>query len=263
MKKLFLLIAIVASVCAREPKFANVQDALIFISPPRSGTHVTNLALQLYTHRPYYRYENNMFQNVQHCDIRPNFKKRPYFHTHFAANLAHVDKASNQLLLLMRNPKELAIRYTKGELLKAKIQCTEQAIEENLLNIERYHIPIHLLKAFNEWHEDKRLLITYEDMLSTPQKTIERILAFLDEPSSEVKSLLPTFERHKKQLIKNYEKTFKAFGGSMSKGQTLDYHTQNISLQILIQADDMLKQTYPHLWEKYLSRYATKSEIPL
>ena len=258
MKKLFLLT--IASICifAHEPKFANVKSSLIFVSPQRSGTHLTNLVLQLFTRRPYYRYQDGKFQNIQHCDIKPNLKKRPYFHTHYAAKLKSIDQKTNQLLLLMRNPKELVVRYTKGRLLKNQVNCTKEILEDKLVDIESYRIPLDLLEAFDQWPKDKRLLITYEGLLINPQSTIKRILAFLGESQNNMNKLLPIFEKCKRVMIENYEKNFAIFGGSMSKGTSSSFHTRDISKNVLIQADQLLKQTHPDLWEKYLTRYTTK-----
>ena len=241
-----------------------IQDSLIAVASCRGGSHLFRLVLQHFTKRPLYcintrpdipfslKYKNDL-------DLILDQNKRPIYYTCIPAKVNKINPSTNQIVLLIRNPKELLISIAKRTITGRHPDMSKGAQIAFITDYmkKNYTSPIAKIKAFERWPEDRRLLIAYEDLISDRQNTIEKLMAFLGEDPAIVKPNLKKFEELQKQSIADYNEAHKRSGGSLSNGSHSVFHSNDLPKEALQAFDQLLQTKYPDLWEKYLSRYAT------
>jgi hypothetical protein len=249
------------------PSSDRIHNSLIFLSPGRSGTHLVNVCLQHFTRRPLLRFPDDPsasapFRHRQYISQPPRWFKKPYFHSHFASQLSNVERESNLLLAIIRNPKEHKIRRAKEEYYRQAGSTSHPVprdfIENFLLTVSHYYgEPMDHLFLFDQWPAERRLLLYYEDCLERPRETIQGLMKFIGDDNAFNDARFEQYQALCRESIEQYSQKFADIGGSMSKGETSDFHCRDFDPALLRKVDAMLEKKFPDCWNKYLSHYAT------
>lgn len=149
-----------------------------------------------------------------------------------------IDKKNDRLILILRNYKECY----KREANRIKM-CSLHFFHQNPLYFDD-------LDIYHHWPKENRYLVYYEDLIENPRETLEGVLSFLGESGNNLDPFVNNIESHKKIMLDAYSHRW----GSASKGEDLHFHEKQTDPADLIQMDDHVKTTYPHLLP-YLQRY--------
>jgi len=133
-------------------------------------------------------------------------------------------------ILIIRNYKEAIVRHKQHAKYKSAI--------------DKYII---LLKHYDSWSK-KKLLIYYEDMITSPTNEIIRIANFIgfEDKCSE---FIDKYDIHKSRCLKLYDKKYKSVTG----GKHVVFHS--LHSDINNKCDKYLKDSYSVMAKKYLKRY--------
>lgn len=204
----------------------------LLLSYPRSGNTWMRYCLEYNTQRPTFHRQNYDPRNQPLgwlAGFEVDCTKPPIEKTHV---LKVHDKNVDQLILLVRNPKEAIKRASKIH------DLTEHFIKKEALYFENIAI-------YDSWHPEKRLLIYYEDFITNPAETLQKVLAFLNEPPIRLAEFLDNYEFHQKKAMEIYRE-------SHTKAKDLLYHSRQVKPEVRKQADILMEQFYPLQWNIYL-----------
>lgn len=201
------------------------------LSYPRSGNTWMRYSLEYNTLRPTF--------HTYHVDPRNqplawlagfeiDYTKPPIEKIHEKKDF---DTDVDQLILLVRNPKET-------------IKRAEHTISKNIL-ISKGKLYFDNIALFDSWNPQKRILIYYEDFLTDPKATLERLLDFLNEPPTRLEDFLKDYEHHQKKAIEIYKE-------SLTKAKDLLQHSRKMPEALRKQIDLWIEELYPIQWNKYI-----------
>ena len=257
MRKWMFLVTITLLACVQ-------GDAKVFfLSPPRTGTHWMMYSIGAITGRYvsfWHRFpkENPLYAKIpEHIFFGAAYmdqSKDPILHTHYPYRfLKPYMHQGNKLLMIARNHKEYLLRRTKEN------SNEEEKLHSRLINPNHISGYMNYFKFFEEWEEDKRLLVYYEDMMHDFENTMDKILAFIGEESGErLERFVDNIDYHRGRILKYYHRIFRRGGGSISKGKDVHHHSKDIPVDLLQSVDTFIKKNYPNYWRRYLKRYETK-----
>lgn len=153
---------------------------------------------------------------------------------------------SRGLIFLIRNFKECIPRNaehkSKFEMLFYK--CLTESRDSY----------ISLLKTYDEWDCDRKIIIYYEDLITNPYLEMLRLLIFLGRLHECLPRLQEFFENiddHHAKSIAMYEKHTSS---SITKGKMVSFHESNLPDPKLWES--RLRERFPLLYFKYLERYS-------
>lgn len=148
----------------------------------------------------------------------------------------------SKLILLLRNYRDVITRHRSDqEGINKLLTEFHDASNRNIFNY------MENLIEFDNWPENKRLLIYYEDLMETPKEAFNRAIDFLE------------CESNLQKFYDNYDKVFSSSKKSYTKRHESYYNNRNIIPINATEWDSCLKEKYPELFEKYLKRYAGDS----
>lgn len=107
------------------------------------------------------------------------------------------------------------------------------------------------LQFFDDWSKHSRYIFYYEDLIASPKEEIEKLLSFLEEDTKDLDLFIDNIDFHKKKCLSYYDKRF----GTLSKGSSTTFYSEQYSDTIIKTIIQNLKNKYPLLWKKYLTRY--------
>ena len=157
---------------------------------------------------------------------------------------------NNNLIVIVRNYFECMISSTGNfecalrDLLKTKIP--------DHFNVHDY---FNILKMYDSWDPNHRILIYYEDLITNFYSEMKRVVDFLQTPLKNLENFMNNYEKHRLTQLQSYDKQHQL----KSDGKDLLFHSRDIPLSKLKAMEFYIKNRYPFLWEKYLSRYAIKN----
>lgn len=159
------------------------------------------------------------------------------------------DPDRDYLILLLRNYKESMLREFSDpkevvQYIKNDHECLNFRFFQNLQN-------------FDNWAEDRKLLIYYEELLKFPERELTRFINFLNLSNAGLPMLMDGFEEHKKKTIDIYNNKNMdiGFAGSVTEGKDLLYHSKKVSLRDLKEIEAAARTRAPALYDKYLKRF--------
>ncbi len=211
----------------------------ILLSYPRSGNHLVRFFIELLTEIPTYGcigsnmdieiYKNKFSENIP-FNITNFDKKDCYIKYH---NPPSENIHTNNLILIIRNPKEVLLRHNNYK-----------------LNISDYEIYFKNIDFYNN-HKGKKLLLYYEDIITNKTDFINALYNFLD---------INNFQK-KNYVLTNIEKLYyfsanpinrTSWGGVNSNN--INFYYKNIPKSIKNQFDHYLNnklKNYIFLKKKY------------
>jgi len=247
-----------------------IRNETFIITPAHSGSHYLRFTLVKFTEHPICYLsakasdplQNKLTAGARHlkCDLT----KRPYFWGHGIGPISNVNSQNNKLLMSFRNFKEKLSRdcvATYKHLLgkdKSVDHLDFIGYLESQIYGERHGFQqvIERLKLFEKWDPNNKLLVYYENLVDRPESSFREILSFLNKDPSLVD--MTDFEAHKNAILDFYNE--KRNLGSITRGKDPLFYSKKMDLSRLKKIDAYLEKTYPVLWEKYFSRYASKKE---
>ncbi|MDX8430968.1 MAG: sulfotransferase domain-containing protein [Candidatus Algichlamydia australiensis] len=159
----------------------------------------------------------------------------------------------DKLILILRNYRECLIRHSGVE------KVLQMIHELNTKSGGKFSANWYLknLQFFDDWPEERRLLIYYEDMIQNPKEVFERVATFIDEDPEVFASFLAHYKEHVAKSLA-WRNAKEGHVRAQSMGRDLSYHSKRISRKKRQKFDEAVKNNYPDLWEKYLTRYESK-----
>ena len=216
----------------------------LVVTPPKSGTHWFMYSIAALTGID--TFADQRFS--KYIDYDPG--KGVLRHTHGLKLKQYLPlgEEDEKVILLIRDYKECLVRrwgYQYPMILK-KLDP-----KKNGGDLYSY---VETLKRFDQWDEDKRLLLYYEDLILHPRATLKTVLDFLGEDDALLDDFLANMERHKQNSLSFYASN-RTYGRPISKGNDIHYHKKRIPRWYLDELDRIFTQHYPDIYQKYLKRY--------
>jgi len=215
----------------------------ILLSYPRCGNTWVRYCIGLISGRRTISAYHNEYNHLDNGNTKPILIKCHNYTRDFECLYP---RSSCSLILMIRDPKECIMRqcakddHTESELIKI--------FEENLTGIQEINFPpsefIYNIITYDQWAAPK-LLIYYEDLITKPETIIVQICDFL---KIEIGDFLEHIEDHRSGGMKLYK-------DSKTDGRTVRFHSNVLSMQFKKNIDELIKNKFGDVFEKYLTRY--------
>lgn len=279
MKKLITVICMTlfffANNCYAKRTFPDL-GGLIDISKPKSiknqqflltnecsGSHFFLISFQELTRRcirgrMWLEYFQITWQPENYFNTELDYSKKTFYWGHEYSSLNNMNSNQNQLIFILRNFKENLVRklIAANKIsrknyngLKAFQMIKEDILKDGLFTKE-YFIRV---RTFEKWNAKNRLLVTYQELVSDPVNTFEKVLDFLSDSKERLADYAANLEEIKQKAL-NYYDAHKT--KSITKGKSFRFYRQNVPLKLLREIDSIVAKKYPIIWEKYLFKHA-------
>ncbi len=222
---------------------------------PRSGSHwlaytinvLTGVAIADFPQRPH---------------LKPEAVEGPIEHTHGHDKefWDRFDEKNDRLIYIIRNYKECLVRHykTKGKSLRFKSLKDELRGTCKVSTTKYTTDYIALLALYNRLGSQQKLLVYYEDLITSFETETIRVMAFLDVnnmTSINLSDFLRNYDYHRKNSILYYETNH---APSITRGHHLNFHSNQLEYKVRVKLDKYLQKMFPDLYNRYLERYAEK-----
>ncbi|MDX8430971.1 MAG: sulfotransferase [Candidatus Algichlamydia australiensis] len=233
------------------------QEPHLFVASfPHSGSHFFMYMVQYFSRRVWQVPRKRYFFHLDRIDK----KLSPYYRCHSCTDTDFYNRIKgyffpyvvekDKLILLLRNYKENCFNKSRY----IKYQDSSQ-FEKILRSGSRQYL--NLLRCFDRWPEERRLLIRYEDLIKSPEKVLRQALEFLEVEYKEREMhefFTPKkFQFHRLRCMKLME--ILNGGPSISKGKSTRFHAGYAKQEILDQIDCHFEEAAPDLFNRYLEEY--------
>jgi hypothetical protein len=267
MYKLFFLFLIPFTIlyASSVPNFKELdktQDAVFFLSTPRSGTNLVSASLSAITRKPisWISWKEKIFKPNTPLKDHPSYNRlglplvteEPLFyrtHDDFL-QLNQIPSRCNKLIFITRNPKELLFR-------KFLTQNSSEKIPDRKFIKEYLDKYLQTFQVYDSWFSANRSLVFYEDFIRRGDEILLELVQFMGEKPTHLLDFQTNKEKYMSMLLASYQEQHKTVLGGLSarRGPTEIYYTKNAPLEVLTYIDDYIKKTAPNIWEKYLTRF--------
>lgn len=243
----------------------DAKDCIFFLSYPRTGTSWSLSSIQYLTDRITPRIDDYPLKNHIHKYPRNdvgdfNFlyldldsTKEPVYAVHSPCYIDHVNQDTNKLVVIVRNYREALLRHFKynpnGDL--------EIGGESELLSAALNYL--ENLKCYEGWNKENRFIYYYEDLMNNPRKTFQNLISFLNDSNQKLDYFIENIDTYKQKCLAGYHKSNERYGGSISKGKDLHFHSRQVSSKVIKYIDQIIrKHAGKKIWNKYLERYCVQ-----
>ncbi len=238
--------------------FAN-EGRILFLSHPKSGTRWGLYCICTLTERSLdFRLGDRSYNLIKGAvpNDRPN---GCVLAGHTPYTFGKIDTSSDKLILILRNYRESMLSWAHQ--FQRVVQNIDQEIKNSPMGRELDEVCasrrwgyFNNLQCYDLWNPEKRLLIYYEDFVSDPESVLAEVVDFLEiERGGEIlEEFLQNFETHQDTLLS------KAFRGNLrdnAKNKDLLQHSKRIGIGEAKKLDEKVKQSFPYLFDTYLSRF--------
>ena len=212
-----------------------------------SGSHWIMYAIEKITDSPntFIRHDYNFKDAME--EVNKNPKRIPRSHHVKLDEVKNVAKDDVYLIFVLRNFKECMLHRFNN---KKHI---------NNPNVVKSFYPFFIeksyfvnLEVFDNWNDEKKILLYYEDLLLNPKKFFIDLAKFLKKDPIFIESFMKNYQWYKENSLKNYP------GTARSKGSSIKYHSNRKPKHLLYKVDDYIKNQYKDLWNKYLYKYSER-----
>jgi len=156
---------------------------------------------------------------------------------HFARKCLYHNPKRDNIILIIRNPKECIVRHNGPEILSSKRLGV--VLSEYMSN----------LKLYDEW-TSKRMLVYYEDIIKNFKAESKRIVEFLNLKPDRYHTFMKNYDYHRKRCIEIYSN---GRGLSKTKGKKAIHHSK--SNKNFGNMNNIIDKVYPKFKKTYLKRY--------
>lgn len=246
----------------------NMQHGYVtyLLSYPRSGSTLTRYILEFLTHRPTMGVRKRPAKfdsplSLSFKELPTDIHLKPIWKMHLSPQITQApfyNAEKTQIMLLLRNYKELAFRYERyGKI--AMFNKDGSLNEENLIvafehwssNKAAKELYFANLYFFDQIPERNKILVHYEDLVLNPDLVIIALGSFFDVAGSIVQEMIDTLDKCRQRILSFYN----LHQHSWSKGTDVRSYSKKKSYRQCVIIDEWVKSHYPDLWERYLSRY--------
>lgn len=158
---------------------------------------------------------------------------------------AKCNPKTDKLIVLVRNYRECMLRH---------FNYCKTLLMSNLHNKTKRNLHyFQILNVYDQWDDERRLLVHYEDLMQNPKSEFKKVADFLNVPPKKYKAFISNIAAHAQRgyIIKKRQGN-----RAYSRNKGLDYHTKKVNHSEFFQnLDHEIKMHYPDLWAKYLMRY--------
>ncbi len=184
------------------------------------------------------------------------FNQRCFFHGHnpIDAGLHLANKETDFIILVLRDYKESFMSVngedesTMGYWLNGDLSIKNSS--SSYLRINSY---INNIKCFDEWADDRKFIIYYEDLVTDPEIVLSKLGHFLNCDQQKVEDYLKNFEMHWNTCMSGSfitsRLTYEEYRNNMKK------HVSKMSKHSIKQMDRFYRKYFFEYWIKYLGRY--------
>ena len=227
----------------------HLADGCTFlISFPRSSQHWMKSCVEILSGIPIHSlYPNYGLQNP--LNIPLNRKQKPCFVTHFPDWIQGAPTDKNRLFIVVRNYKECIIR-------RALSFGRPFSFAKDKSSFDLY---ADILKCYDGWDPDHRLLLYYEDIITQPNIEMRKLSQFLGGSEKRYQDFVTNYKTYQKRSCDYYQKIQKSRGGSMTRGKSTIYHSALLPQDDILRFDQEIHDRLgQELFDKYLLRYEEK-----
>ncbi len=261
------------------PKLLPIVGKDFLITVPKSGTNLTTSIIQFYTKRGYllvglsfekygleekYKKGMDITSNIKglgfgrnRLDVQIDKSLPKFLRCHDVKRwneifFSQLDTRKNNLLMVVRNYKEIALRKANGP-----VKSLSSILSHLNWISELYK---YNLNFFESW-KGKKLLIYYEDLILYPEQEIKKILMFFNISPERSKDFMKNYDYYMKKSTQSYHKEMSLMSkgqkfedGSFTHGKKVIYYSKKASKHCLHEIDLFMKRDFI-LFDKYLGRY--------
>jgi len=250
-------------------KLSREGDVSYLLSYPRSGNTLVRYIFEFVTGRPTMQLSShhdliNIFLNYSLKELEVDLYAKPLWKVH--RNLAIQAQGFYKfdrtiLVLLVRNYKEIALRYSQFRDLPL-FDESGQLIEDNLKlafsiwdKDDERELYFQNIAYFDTLPQDKRLLIYYEDLMQYPEHSVEQITDFFGGSRERMQKLLADYDYYKDRIHTFYDKEETA----LSNVGDVRFYSHRFTSAQRRSIDNWVKEHHADLWP-YLARYEEQGE---
>jgi hypothetical protein len=243
MKIFFMLLMTVSCfVCSEEPK-------IIVCSSPRSGTNLLCGSLCAIFGRPIDDFEGGRIG--KNASNRLNYDKiedSPFgYRCHDSALVATRREFADKLVMLTRSPLELFLR-------NYDVKKDWQSIKKDVAFFSKEYFS--RFQEFENWNEEDRLLVFYEDLVSDFELTILKVIQFSGLDPVNLEDFLKKRDEKLNLIRKSYVAQHgNQHGNSSKSGPDIAYYSDQHKTQLVKRVISAIKEQNLELWERYLKRF--------
>lgn len=244
-----------------------ISNRLFILTNPKSGSHLLLYSIMKITQRPlrgrvaFWHFENDppFFPPENMMEYPLDFTKPTTYWGHEYHLLKPLNQNNNKLIFIIRNFKEniasnLILKnrssilsrvkgpqsFNLGDLLFKEITQESMVFKEYMIR----------LQLFDEWENENKCLISFEDLALHPEVFVPQVMAFIEDHSNYT-DFIDHYEDFQKELMLKYRKK----GNKTDSATDLKYFSNRISSEILHKVDAYVKEHYPKMWEIYLHQF--------
>ncbi len=256
IKRNIVAILTICSIFCAQTNLIGKDRFDMLLSFEGSATNWTIAILQLIAKKPVRCANPKDKFETNRLNLNLDLTKPCLYRTHrtgFLRENLHCFGKDSHLLLLLRNPKEAIPKASKTEDLYYDI--ASKPVTPAKKRLANY---IDNLEFFDSYNGPKHILY-YEDLISDPLNSIKQLLAFFGEDPNGASEFMKNYEQYKNRVVNSYvsQRTRKdgSIGGGVTAGNKLIYYSKKFSKSSLVKFDELLKNSHPTLYKKYLKRY--------
>jgi hypothetical protein len=238
------------------------------LTTPRSGSNLVASGLSAMTRRPisWLRWGDSVFSPYSNRRQHPSYNrlKLPLasdipllYRAHYELDeLGRVPSIDNQLIFLTRNPKELIFRAYRV--------AYPQGGEPDFAFIESFlRSYLAPFKVYDSWDSNNKMLIYYEDLIANENKILLDVLNFMGVIPAYLEDFISNKVEYKQRALDSYKKQHvENNGGASSVGEPKAiFYSQHARPEILSLIDEYIARTEPNLWELYLKRFESSTNL--
>lgn len=169
-------------------------------------------------------------------------------------NLKFWDNCKNKnyssIVFILRNYKECVVRHCETNIDIIKKELSGDGPTEKIKSKSDY---LAILKLFDSYDKDKKILVYYEDLISNPENELNRLADYFNVDKNNVQTFMNNFNEHKNNSLK-------WCGNETQKpetnGNNIIHHSNKLTKEQRIELDELVMKNNKELFEKYLTRYS-------
>lgn len=244
--------------CSITALFSEQTPRLVLYSYPRSGTNFLTYTINNIV---FYQRGSRKFSTSNRVGSFKNYHGSTAYNVLLKTKKLDfdIDKKRDYLIVLVRNYREAMLRD-----FGLNVDRIIEHIKDDSSDCtsRRY---FEILKDFNQWPKDRRLLIYYEDLMTDTPHELRKIAKFLNSSSLLLDRYIKNLNYHKEKMLVQYNLLHNKTDYSSTKtmGKDMNYYSRQISFEKIKLIDNAAKERAPFLFKKYLERYDSDSSEDL
>ncbi len=255
---------------------SDVQAKIYVLGYPKSGNNLLCYSLANILRKPVLLGQGVLFEPNPLGDVSAwigKYKEKikteelidviNFEHHPAGLSLHKANQINDYLIVIVRNYRECFIRgmlqerengealfepqevLTKVELLRS-LDSIPDCYDTNAIDY------INVLRCYDEWNPEKRILVYYEDLIEDFDLTMKNCLISMNVDIQ--CTSLDEFLMQKRERLAESRNNYR-FGETVSEND-INHHTKKwLSIDVIKQIDMEMKTNFPYFWDKYLSHY--------